>query len=100
MKLVIDIPEKDIPKNLGTMVIHLSFCDGTISQCNYPFEVLPKGHGRLIDADELDTSVLQAGFAYAMTRSKLRYTAGDVRQKIANAPTIIEADNAESEDVE
>ena len=51
---------------------------------------LPKNHGRLIDADELDTSVLQAGFSYALTRRTLRYTAGEVRQKIADAPTIIE----------
>ena len=52
----------------------------------------PDGHGRLIDADALDTSILQAGFSYALTRRKLRYTPGDVRQKIANAPTIIPAD--------
>ena len=38
MKLVIDIPEKDIPKNLGTMEINLSFCNGTVCQCDYPFE--------------------------------------------------------------
>lgn len=49
-------------------------------------------HGRLIDADALDTSVLQAGFSYAITRRKLRYTAGEVREKIANAPTVIEAE--------
>ena len=51
-------------------------------------------HGRLIDADALDTSILQAVFSYAFTRRKLRYTPGDVRQKIANAPTIIPADEA------
>lgn len=38
MKLVIDIPEKDIPKNLGTMEINLSFCNGKLCQCDYPFE--------------------------------------------------------------
>ena len=48
-------------------------------------------HGRLIDADALDTSILQAGFSYAITRRKLRYTPGEVREKIANAPTIIPA---------
>ena len=53
-------------------------------------------HGRLIDADALDTEILQAGFSYALTRRKLRYTPGDVRQKIANAPTIIEAEEEES----
>ena len=53
-------------------------------------------HGRLIDADELDTSIFQAGFSYAITRRKLRYTPGDVRQKIANAPTVIEAEEGET----
>ena len=52
-------------------------------------------HGRLIDADALDTGIFQAGFSYALTRRKLRYTPGDVRQKIANAPTIIEAEDGE-----
>lgn len=52
-------------------------------------------HGRLVDADALDASVLQAGFSYAITRRKLRYTPGEVRQKIANAPTIIPAEKKE-----
>ena len=55
-------------------------------------------HGRLIDADALDTEILQAGFSYALTRRKLRYTPGDVRQKIANAPTIIPAEEGEAEE--
>lgn len=55
-----------------------------------PLVIIPP-HGRLIDADALDTSILQAGFSYAITRRKLRYTPGEVRQKIANAPTIIPA---------
>ena len=53
-------------------------------------------HGRLIDADALDTSILQAGFSYAITRRKLRYTPGEVRQKIANAPTVIPAEEGET----
>ena len=55
---------------------------------------VPK-HGRLIDADEFDASVLRAGLSYALTRRKLRYTPGEVRQKIADAPTVIEADRSE-----
>lgn len=53
-------------------------------------------HGRLIDADAMDTSILQEGFSYAITRRELRYTPGEVRQKIANAPTIIEAEEGEA----
>ena len=63
--------------------------------CNCPLVSIPP-HGRLIDADALDTEILQAGFSYALTRRKLRYTPGDVRQKIANAPTIIPAEESES----
>ena len=58
---------------------------------NCPLVPVP-AHGRLIDADALDTSILQAGFSYAITRRNLRYTLGEVRQKIANAPTIIESE--------
>lgn len=57
-------------------------------------------HGRLIDADALDTSVLQAGFSYAITHRKLRYTPGEVRQKIANAPTVIPKDKEEEQNVD
>lgn len=63
-------------------------------QKSYTLVPIPP-HGRLIDADALDTEILQAGFSYALTRRKLRYTPGDVRQKIANAPTIIPAEESE-----
>lgn len=61
---------------------------------NCPLIELPD-HGRLIDADALDTSILQEGFSYALTRRKLRYTAGDMRQKIVYAPTVIPAERSE-----
>lgn len=38
MQIVIDIPEEDIPKVQGTMDIHLSFCNGELCQCDYPFD--------------------------------------------------------------
>lgn len=91
MKIVIDIPHRvyKLLKDghmLGT--IDSTMVEGAILNGT----PLPKGHGRLIDADDLDASVLQEGFAYALTKRKLRYTAGEARQKIANAPTIIKAD--------
>ena len=64
---------------------------------NCPLIPVPTPHGRLIDADALDTSVLQAGFTYALTRRKLRYTPGEVREKIQHAPTVIPSDRAEKE---
>lgn len=51
---------------------------------------LPKGHGKMIDADVLCDYFWD-------NRSKL-YTHKDLQIVIDNAPTIIEADKAESED--
>ena len=51
MKIVIDIPNDEIPKKQEYMEIGLHFIDGTVCECTYPFSVLPKGHGELIDKD-------------------------------------------------
>ena len=93
MQIVIDIPEE----KFEYMVKHL----GVMSSYNYDelFDAvihgtpLPKGHGRLIDADVIDNNI------YDLTRSMdLNY--GQASEVIDNAPTIIEADKAESEDKE
>ena len=50
---------------------------------------LPKGHGRLVDADEIDNNI------YDLTRSMdLNY--GQISEVVDTAPTIIEADEVES----
>ena len=54
MKLLIDIPNADIPKTQDIVDISIHFIDGEVCECTYPFKVLPKGHGRLIDADKLN----------------------------------------------
>ena len=47
---------------------------------------LPKGHGRLIDADEIDNNI------YDLTRSMdLNY--GQISEVVDTAPTIIEKDD-------
>lgn len=54
MELVIKIPESEIPKQQDIIEIPLHFIDGKVCEAGgYGFDVLPKGHGRLIDADEL-----------------------------------------------
>lgn len=53
MQLVIDIPEKDVPKRQELMTINLHFIAGEVCECSYPYKVLPKEHGRLIDEDIL-----------------------------------------------
>lgn len=79
MKIVIDIPEKTYEQlkflneqGFGT-AIDEAVANGT---------PLPKGHGRLIDADELKKVINQF----------------DYYDQVSDAPTIIEADNAKSED--
>ena len=53
MQIVIDIPDEDVPNKQEIMEIDLHFIDGEVCECTYPYIVLPKGHGRLIDADAL-----------------------------------------------
>ena len=51
-------------------------------------KILPKGHGRLVDADEIDNNI------YDLTRSMdLNY--GQISEVVDTAPTIIEADRSE-----
>lgn len=52
---------------------------------------LPKGHGRLIDADRLRSM-------YSINRANFNTVVG-IQKWINDAPTIIEADKAESEEV-
>ena len=51
---------------------------------------LPKGHGRLVDADEIDNNI------YDLTRSMdLNY--GQISEVVDTAQTIIEADRSEKD---
>lgn len=93
MKIVIDISEYDkqwinnayyIPQEINSKITE-AIMSGT---------PLPKGHGRLIDADELYNEFIDGTEGYdCNTWSRIEI--GDI---IADAPTIIEADKAESED--
>lgn len=53
MKIVIDIPDNEVPKRREIVEIGLQFMDGEVCECTYSFQILPKGHGRLGDLDEL-----------------------------------------------
>lgn len=55
MQVVIEIPEESIPQNQAILIVDLHFIDGQICECNYPFQELPKNHGRLIDANDVFT---------------------------------------------
>jgi len=99
MKIVIDIPDNEVPKRREIVEIGLQFMDGEVCECTYPFQVLPKGHGRLIDADYLKDVILLHNFhgnnknivPYSDRRG-YRLRQREVDEGIINAPTIIEAD--------
>lgn len=57
MQIVIEIPNEEVPNKQEIMEIDLHFIDGEVCECTYPYIVLPKGHGRLIDADALIDSL-------------------------------------------
>ena len=40
MKLIIEIPDTDIPKRQDILSVDLCFVGGQVGQCTYPFEVL------------------------------------------------------------
>ena len=98
MKLIIDIPEKEIPNKMDILTIDLAFShEGEPIQCNYPFAVLPKGHGRLIDADELEElfgkkCVGDCGACITKRKTDGKGKWYDTCSLIDNAPTIIESD--------
>ncbi len=81
MKIVIDIPDNEVPKRREIVEIGLQFMEGEVCECTYPFQVLPKGHGRLIDVSEY-----------------FKKEFGDARMFLDKATTIIEADKEAEND--
>lgn len=98
MQIVIDIPdvvyerfgyeyreENCISKYTNDIILN-AFCNGT---------PLPKGHGRLIDADDLDLKRIDI-----ILSGEVKDTVDALSKMgmlIITAPTVIEADEAESE---
>lgn len=80
MQIVIDIPE-EYYEAIMKIPVYQSTADMLIIKNGTP---LPKGHGRLIDAEVLCDY-------FWNNKSKL-YTHKDLRIVIDNAPTIIEAE--------
>lgn len=94
MQIVINIPEEayKLLKNegvdwLGAEHILNAVANGT---------PLPKGHGRLIDADK--TALLSNLFCYTKYTGIDEAPYEDATKALEFAPTIIEADKTESED--
>ncbi len=83
MQIVIKIPNEEVPNNQEIIDINLHFIDGEVCECSYPYIVLPKGHGRLIDADALNRKDVNC--------------ANVPMNFIDTAPTIIKADKEEED---
>jgi len=95
MQIVIKIPESEIPKKQDIIEIPLHFIDEKVCEVGkYGFNVLPKGHGRLIDAYELLKQ------SYRIDDSATLSTRDVVNvEDVEDATAIIESDKSESEDV-
>ena len=102
MQILIDIPEELYKANLRGLEVGELWDLRVAIKNGIP---LPKGHGRLIDADELEElfgkkCVGDCGACMTKIKTDGRGRWYDTCSLIDNAPTIIETDTAESEDKE
>lgn len=102
MKIVIDIPDEyyELYKDTNNNVSMNGFAGLYLLEIIRKGKPLPIGHGRLIDADELeldyDWSEYETDTGQLMVYGYQAYSS----TQIESAPTIIEADKEESEDKE
>ncbi len=95
MQIVIKIPNEEVPNNQEIIDINLHFIDGEVCECSYPYIVLPKGHGRLIDADK--TTLLSDLFCYTKYTGIDEAPYEDATKALEFAPTVVEADGGDAE---
>lgn len=96
MRIVIDIPEESY-KNIKEQVNLRDYPDMSTGRAIANGTPLPKGHGRLIDADVFEKRLMDARLYYIGEKSDdfdLRFAAGlkSAVERLVDAPTIIEAD--------
>lgn len=87
IELVIRIPEDEYQNVLHTG--EASFCTVNAIEAGRP---LPKGHGRLIDADAIEETFIEPGIYLKYTEKGFWCITS---KNIKDAPTIIEADKYE-----
>ena len=84
VELVIKIPEEKL--RIIKDKIYCGIYDAELYKAIENGIQLPKGHGRLVDADKIDNNI------YDLTRSMdLNY--GQISEVVDTAPTIIEAES-------
>jgi len=94
VEVVIKIPKEQYEK--GTLIQHFGCYSRKLDTIIYEGTVLPKGHGRLIDADELISKICGNSCGCHLEECGNDNPCYSVT-RISSAQTIIEADNAESE---
>lgn len=102
VELVIKMPESEIPKQQDIIEIPLHFIDGKVCEVGgYEFDVLPKGHGDLIDRSklliELECGIRAGNYEEGYEKYPHINDMDDCFDTVKYADTIIEADKAESE---
>ena len=88
MKIVIDIPEEIIADAKTSPNFFPTYHFGTLWEAVRNGTPLPKGHGRLIDTDNLKFAFTDGTEDYEYAH----WTMAGIIDEIDNAPTIIEAD--------
>ena len=99
MRIVIDIPDNEVPKTQEVVATYIHFIDGEVCELgNYGVMTLPKGHGDLIDREEVNNALerevhteTQLGEADEEYLEGVRNSYAIVR----DIPTVIPADKGE-----
>lgn len=95
MQIVIDIPEEVYNEAITDYKMNLTYFEKFIADGT----PLPKGHGKLKDADALILNNKDYIVTTADLESEVRNEMVEwINEDIENAPTIIEADKTESEE--
>lgn len=94
MQILIEIP--DTVWNESKEYGHLDICGIELSEIVMNGTPLPKEHGRLGDLDKIYVELNEAQIEGTEEYKGL----GEAKQIICNAPTLIDANKAESEDKE
>lgn len=97
MQIVIDILEEDVPSVQALMTIYLHFIDGKVCECSYPYKILPKGHGRLVDISKIDEDMIERDNPIIYLTINGEYIEAVSLDYINSLQTIIEAERSDKE---
>ena len=86
MRIVVEIPDNEVPTTQEVVATYIHFIDGEVCELgNYGVMTLPKGHGDLIDRDTVVSEINKK-------RVVGRFNTVEV---LNNAPIVIPADKGE-----